>query len=886
MGNVLRALIVEDLEDDAILVARELQRGNYDLIFERVDTPQAMQAALAGQAWDVVIADYSMPYFSGLAALELLQESGLDLPFIIVSGAIGEDVAVEAMKAGAHDYLMKDNLTRLVPAVQRELEEAKVRRARQQAEADLRRRADELAAITRVSREILSVPLDLHQVLASIVRHAAELSRSDASGVFIPRSGDGRLRIAAGYGVGDEFLRALEARGIPSACSIGRAAAERRTIQVPDVRAESDCFLERLDEMEGIRATLSVPMLQGERVGGVIVLWHREPRHFSSQEVAFIQALAQQCINAVENARLLRAESRRRREAETLYAVTQVLSANLDQQRVFHLILTELQKVVPYDCASVQQLRGDCLEIIDGHGFADLQALLGTTFDLLNDDNPHREVMRTREPLIVDDAPALYGDFCRFSRASWLGVPLLYGDRPIGMLALHKQEPGFYTQEHARLALAFAAQAAIVIENARLFQEEQRRRREAETLRELALALGSTLDVNQVLEQLLERVSEVIPCDVANVALVEEGVPRVAHQREGGTVEKVDVSPVMDRAPAWRHMLTTRSPCVVSDTRTVPDWTRQEGAPKVRSWLGAPIVMRDNVIGFFSLNSETANSYTPEHAELLSAFASHAALAIETARQFALEEQHIAALSRSLEKQHRLDQLKDEFIQNVSHELRTPLGLIRGYAEMLDGGDLGVLQTDQQEPIAVIARRARMLNDMVDNLMTILEAETQEPKRKPVDLADLVRKQLSDFRATLDQAGLTLTAQIAPDLPLVVGDATHLRRVLDNLLGNARKFTPAGGRIGVSLRQEGENLVLEVSDTGIGIPSDQLGRVFERFVQVDGTMSRRYGGTGLGLALVKEIVEVHGGEASVQSVLGEGSTFRVTLPCAQQFQSE
>ncbi|MGD9100685.1 MAG: GAF domain-containing protein, partial [Anaerolineae bacterium] len=780
MGNVLRALIVEDLEDDAILVARELRHGDYDLIFERVDTPQAMQAALAGQAWDVVIADYSMPHFSGLAALELLQESGLDLPFIIVSGAIGEDVAVEAMKAGAHDYLMKDNLARLVPAVQRELEEAKVRRARQQAEADLRRRADELAAITRVSREILSVPLDLHKVLASIARHAAELSRSDASGVFIPRSGDGRLCIAAGYGVGDAFLQALEVRGIPSECSIGRVAAERRTIQVSDVQAEPDCFLDLLDKMEGIRATLSVPMLQGKRVSGVIVLWHREPRHFSSQEVAFIQALAQQCINAVENARLLRAESRRRREAETLYAVTQVLSASLDQRRVFHLILTELQKVVPYDCASVQQLRGDCLEIIDGHGFADLKELLGATFDLVNDDNPHREVMRTREPLIVDDAPALYGDFRCFAHASWMGVPLLYGDRPIGMLALDKQEPGFYTQEHARLALAFAAQAAIVIENVRLFQEEQRRRREAETLRELALALGSTLDVNQVLEQLLERVSEVIPCDVANVALVEEGIPRVVHQREGGAVEKVDVSPVVDRAPAWRHMLTTRSPCVVSDTRTAPDWTRQERDPKVRSWLGAPIVMRDNVIGFFSLNSETANSYTPEHAELLSAFASHAALAIETAQQFALEEQHIAALSRSLEKQHRLDQLKDEFIQNVSHELRTPLGLIRGYAEMLDGGDLGALQTDQQEPIAVIARRARMLNDMVDNLTTILEAETQETKRKPVDLADLVRKQLSDFRATLDQAGLTLTAQIAPDLPLVAGDVTHLRRVLDN----------------------------------------------------------------------------------------------------------
>jgi signal transduction histidine kinase len=116
------------------------------------------------------------------------------------------------------------------------------------------------------------------------------------------------------------------------------------------------------------------------------------------------------------------------------------------------------------------------------------------------------------------------------------------------------------------------------------------------------------------------------------------------------------------------------------------------------------------------------------------------------------------------------------------------------------------------------------------------------------------------------------------DPPPVLGDVTHLRRVLDNLLGNALKFTPAGGRITVRLRQEGQNLVLEVADTGLGIPEDQLERIFERFYQVDGSMSRRFGGAGLGLALVKEIAEAHGGSVSVHSQPGEGSTFRVTLP--------
>ncbi|MFQ5794929.1 MAG: HD domain-containing phosphohydrolase [Candidatus Bipolaricaulia bacterium] len=140
MGTPLRVLIVEDSEDDTELLMRELRRNGYDLVFERVDTPEAMNATLDKQSWDIVIADHAMPNFSAPAALTLLQNRGLDLPFIIVSGAISEDVAVAAMKAGAHDYIMKDNLTRLIPAIERELREAEERRERKRAEQALRAR--------------------------------------------------------------------------------------------------------------------------------------------------------------------------------------------------------------------------------------------------------------------------------------------------------------------------------------------------------------------------------------------------------------------------------------------------------------------------------------------------------------------------------------------------------------------------------------------------------------------------------------------------------------------------------------------------------------------------------------------------------------------------
>jgi len=149
MKKPLRALIVEDSEDDALLVIRELERGGHDTTFERVETAEEMTAALKKQAWDIIIADYRLRHFSAPEALELFQQSGLDLPFIVISGTIGEETAVETMKAGAHDYLMKGNLTRLVPAVERELHEAEVRKERKKAEKELEKHREHLEELVK-----------------------------------------------------------------------------------------------------------------------------------------------------------------------------------------------------------------------------------------------------------------------------------------------------------------------------------------------------------------------------------------------------------------------------------------------------------------------------------------------------------------------------------------------------------------------------------------------------------------------------------------------------------------------------------------------------------------------------------------------------------------
>jgi len=270
------------------------------------------------------------------------------------------------------------------------------------------------------------------------------------------------------------------------------------------------------------KSSLGVPILVGEHVIGVIMLQSTERENlFTDSDVRLLTTIAAAVGVAIENARLFETERTARQQAETLRAATQALSTTLELQQVFEVILSELQKVVPYDSASVQQLKGQRLEIIGGVGFSNLESVIGVSFDLTSSDNPNRKVMETRRALILDEASTDYAEFRRGVHApaqisSWMGVPLLFGDRLIGMITLDKREPRFYSEAHARLAMAFAAQAAIAIENARLFAEAQKAKEEADAANqakstflssvshELRTPLTSVLGFTKIIQKRLE----------------------------------------------------------------------------------------------------------------------------------------------------------------------------------------------------------------------------------------------------------------------------------------------------------------------------------------------------------------------------------------------
>jgi signal transduction histidine kinase len=241
------------------------------------------------------------------------------------------------------------------------------------------------------------------------------------------------------------------------------------------------------------------------------------------------------------------------------------------------------------------------------------------------------------------------------------------------------------------------------------------------------------------------------------------------------------------------------------------------------------------------------------------------------------------ALTEQNKRLRELDRLKDEFLSLVSHELRTPLTSIRGYLELVLDEEAGELSAEQRRFLDAVERNSSRLLRLVGDLLFVAQADAGRLglEHEKVDVADLVADCVEGARPTAHEKAVELTLSALP-VPALVGDRLRLHQVLDNLVSNALKFTPEGGSVNVRTFSSGDHVIVEVADTGIGIPVADQPRLFERFFRSSAATDQAIPGTGLGLAIVKAIVEAHGGRITVMSAEGHGTTFRVELPLTAQ----
>jgi signal transduction histidine kinase len=470
---------------------------------------------------------------------------------------------------------------------------------------------------------------------------------------------------------------------------------------------------------------------------------------------------------------------------------------------------------------------------------------------------------------------------------SGLWVPMLREGAPIGVIVVTRAEAGPFSDSEIELLKTFADQAVIAVENVRLFKELQARTGELTrsvdqltALGEISQAVSSTLDVETVLQTIVSRASQLAGADGCAIyeydAATEAFHIRATHNLDAGLVATLRASPLRKGEGAMGRAAETREPTQIGDIAAPGAYQSHIRdtllAAGYRALLSVPLLREGEIIGSLSLNRHVPGEFPPEAVEVLKTFATQSALAIQNARLF----REIADKSHQLEVASRH---KSEFMANMSHELRTPLNAIIGFSEVLNERMFGELNDKQAEYLRDIHASGTHLLSLINDILDLskVEAGRMELELSDFDLAAAMDNAVMLIRERASRKGVTVRIAVEEQIGMMRGDERKIRQVLLNLLSNAIKFTPEGGLIEVAAVPNGGSVEVSVRDTGVGIAPEDHEAVFEEFRQV-GASAAKQEGTGLGLALARKFIELHGGKIWVKSQVGAGSTFTFTLP--------
>jgi signal transduction histidine kinase len=395
-----------------------------------------------------------------------------------------------------------------------------------------------------------------------------------------------------------------------------------------------------------------------------------------------------------------------------------------------------------------------------------------------------------------------------------------------------------------------------------------------ERILEISRELTSTVALEPLLHRIVRVAAELTDSEAASILLLNSRTGELRFRAASGDpAGQMRDIPVPVDASIAGAVLLSGEPAIISDVKADPRHYRAVGqqiGKDISSLLAVPLRIKERCIGVLeTINRHGGEEFSPFDVETLTSLGAQAAVAIENARL-------VGDLRNAYERLGELDKLKSDFIAIASHELRTPLGLIMLYAAMLQEqvGDAEGQQLD------AVMRAALRLRRIIETMLNLRYLETGEMVLglSRFSLRTEVTEACADYESMVETGGVTLNTDLPSEDVFIEADREKVRVVLDNLLSNAVKFTPSGGQVRVILSQHPGEVHITVADTGVGIPAEDLERVFDRFFQVEDHMTRRHGGMGLGLSIVKGLVELHGGQVSVESVLGRGSRFVVVLP--------
>jgi GAF domain-containing protein/CheY-like chemotaxis protein/HAMP domain-containing protein len=748
---------------------------------------------------------------------------------------------------------------------------------------DARARALQLATASEAGRAATSI-LDLDELCATAVDLVRVRFGYYQTSIFlVDESGQSAVLRDTTSETGRQLKLGHYALSVGGESLIGQVSSTGHT----QVVRETDTVLAfPADNLWTQSATeAAIALKRGNQIIGVLDVQSKDLHSFASDEMAVLELLCDQLSIAIQNARLYgqtRKQSvvleKRAADLAVLNDVSRLVTQTLDESEILNTAARVLVRHYGVGHCGVVLLNParDTLRV--AIEYPD-QGALGQEIPLTS--RALLEAINAKQAFAVEDVmsdartegmrPALR----RSSIRSVMFLPLLIQNNTVGLIRLDavgvmRQ----FSDDELSLGLTLASQVAVAMQNARLFEETRRRAREVQRLYEIGGQLSSSLELQPILQLVADSARELVSAQYATVYIRREGETgyqfSISSEQADDTLRESVAKP--RPGGLTDTILRTGRAILIPDTTLDPRSSPAFKALGLRSQVGLPIQLGARTIGVLYANSHRLNGFDAHDQELLSFLCAQAATSIQNALLY--EEQ-----KQTAEKLREVDRLKTEFLASMSHELRTPLNSIIGFSRVILKGIDGPLSDLQKQDLEAIHGSGQHLLGLINNILDIskIEAGKMELSFEEVDLTQIIKTVMSTAIGLNKGKPVELKTQIAEGLPTVWADSTRARQVLLNLVSNASKFTEEGS-ITCFAAYDAKFVTLGVRDSGIGIPQDKLGMIFEEFTQVDSSTTRKYGGTGLGLAISRRFVEMHAGKIWVESELGRGSTFLFTLP--------
>jgi PAS domain S-box-containing protein len=790
---------------------------------------------------------------------------------------------------------------------------AKIERERQQAQSELENLVEQRTIELSKTNELLRLEITERQQAETALETEQELLKALLDNVqagIVACNAEGILTL---------FNRAArEFHGLPERPLPPEQWADSYDLYMPDgktrmsqeniplFRALQEQTVDKIEMMivpkQGTARTLlasgqAIADAQGNKQGAVVVMHDITERK---------QAEAERAQLIREQTARLESEADQQRSA-FLVKVTTVLASSLNHEQT---LASVANLVVPFfaDWCTVDLLEANQEIRRVGMAHRDPEKVrLGWQLcqrypRRIDDAKGIPKVLRTGKPELMTEIPdaaialsAHDPDHLRILRElgleSFIISPLIARGQILGAISFITAESNrHYNKADLALAERIAHRAALALDNARLYQEAQQAQQAAEQavarlsrLQLVTAALSESLTPTQVADVIVDQGIAALGANFALVALLNETSTELEIVQTFGCEG--------DQLDGWHRFSLNASVPLAEAVRTgKPIWAEASEQRAVRyphlsesyeqyyeqynvgSWISIPLMVEGGAVGGISFGFGELQLLEAEDQAFILSLAQQCAQAIARTHLYEAEQ-------KARSQAEAANRIKDEFLAVLSHELRTPLNPILGWAKLLQKGKLNQAKTTQA--LATIERNAKLQSELIEDLLDvsrILQGKLSLNAR-PVDLADTIRAAVETVRLAAEAKSIQMQVKLDPHVRLVSGDANRLQQVIWNLLSNAVKFSPLGGKVLLQLEQLEEQAQIMVSDTGRGINPDFLPHVFDYFRQADGATTRKFGGLGLGLAIARHLVELHGGTVWAESSgEGLGATFRVCLP--------